>query len=150
MVHDPGGVYGLCRPRASVSPPTGLRRARLPPGARASAPVRVPDALVVFGITGDLAFKQIFPALYAMMAKRHMMEFGTTEEQMAMVAVKNHHNGACEITLYEKSTVQDVFKAFKIPEDIPKIILINGVQKSAADSLHDGDTLSVFPPIAGG
>ncbi len=35
-----------------------------------------------------------FPALYAMMARRHMIEFGTTEEQMAQVAVKNHHNGA--------------------------------------------------------
>jgi len=35
-----------------------------------------------------------FPGLYALMARRHMYEFGTTEEEMAMVAVKNHHN-AC-------------------------------------------------------
>ena len=35
-----------------------------------------------------------FPGLYALMARRHMYEFGTTEEQMAMVAVKNHRN-AC-------------------------------------------------------
>ncbi len=35
-----------------------------------------------------------FPGLYALMARRHMYEFGTTEEQMAMVAVKNHQN-AC-------------------------------------------------------
>ncbi|MFN4133008.1 MAG: thiolase domain-containing protein [Candidatus Hadarchaeales archaeon] len=35
-----------------------------------------------------------FPSIYALMARRHMYEFGTTEEQMAMVAVKNHHN-AC-------------------------------------------------------
>ena len=33
-----------------------------------------------------------FPALFALMARRHMHEFGTTEEQMALVAVKNHHN----------------------------------------------------------
>ncbi|MFH1390970.1 MAG: thiolase domain-containing protein [Candidatus Diapherotrites archaeon] len=33
-----------------------------------------------------------FPALYALMARRHMEEFGTTEEQMAVVAVKNHKN----------------------------------------------------------
>lgn len=33
-----------------------------------------------------------FPGLYALMARRHMYEFGTTEEQMAMVAVKNHQN----------------------------------------------------------
>ncbi len=64
--------------------------------------------------------------------------------------LKDHQNGVVEVTLQEKATVQDVFATFKIPEDIPKIILINGVQKSASDSLHDGDTLSVFPPIAGG
>jgi len=35
-----------------------------------------------------------FPGLYAMMARRHMHEFGTTEEQLSQVAVKNHKNGA--------------------------------------------------------
>jgi acetyl-CoA C-acetyltransferase len=34
------------------------------------------------------------PPLFAMVAKKHMKEFGTTEEQMAMVAVKSHRNGA--------------------------------------------------------
>ncbi len=34
-----------------------------------------------------------FPAVYAMMARRHMLEYGTTEEHMAQVAVKNHANG---------------------------------------------------------
>ncbi len=35
-----------------------------------------------------------FPGLYAMMANRHMHEYGTTREQLAQVAVKNHHNGS--------------------------------------------------------
>jgi len=39
-----------------------------------------------FGVT--------FPGLYAMIAKRHMHEFGTTKEDLARVAVKNHQNGA--------------------------------------------------------
>lgn len=34
------------------------------------------------------------PALFAMMARRHMEEFGTTREQLAMVAVKNRGCGA--------------------------------------------------------
>lgn len=34
------------------------------------------------------------PALYAMMARAHMAEFGTTREQLAAVAVKNHAHGA--------------------------------------------------------
>ena len=32
------------------------------------------DALVFFGATGDLAYKKIFPALYAM-AKRNKLDF---------------------------------------------------------------------------
>jgi len=34
-----------------------------------------------------------FPALYAMIARAHMESFGTTEEQLAWVAVKNHRHG---------------------------------------------------------
>lgn len=35
-----------------------------------------------------------FPGIYALMAKRHMLEYGTTEEQLASVAVKNHQNSS--------------------------------------------------------
>ncbi len=35
-----------------------------------------------------------FPGLYALIARRHMYEYGTTREQLAKVAVKNHRNGA--------------------------------------------------------
>jgi len=49
-------------------------------------------------MASDFPFEQwhgiTFPGLYALMATAHMHKYGTTEEQMAMVAVKNHHNGA--------------------------------------------------------
>ncbi|MFZ5631544.1 MAG: thiolase family protein [Bacillota bacterium] len=35
----------------------------------------------------------VMPALYALKANEHMQRYGTTREQMAMVAVKNHLNG---------------------------------------------------------
>ncbi|KPL19093.1 MAG: acetyl-CoA acetyltransferase [candidate division Zixibacteria bacterium SM23_81] len=35
-----------------------------------------------------------FPGLYAMMAHRHMYDYGTTREQLAQVAVKNHQHGS--------------------------------------------------------
>ena len=35
-----------------------------------------------------------FPGLYAMIARAHMEAFGTTEEDLAWVAVKNHRHGA--------------------------------------------------------
>lgn len=50
------------------------------------------------GVSGDTEWERLagltFPGVYAMMAVRHMQEFGTTREQMAAVAVKNHRNGA--------------------------------------------------------
>ena len=35
-----------------------------------------------------------FPGLYAMIARAHMHRYGTTREQLASVAVKNHRNGS--------------------------------------------------------
>ena len=35
-----------------------------------------------------------FPALFAMIARRHMYQYGTRREHLAAVAVKNHSNGA--------------------------------------------------------
>jgi len=35
-----------------------------------------------------------FPSLYAMMARRHMYEYGTTREQLAMFSVINHENAS--------------------------------------------------------
>jgi acetyl-CoA C-acetyltransferase len=44
--------------------------------------------------SGEVRVGATFPALFAMIARRHMHQFGTTREQMAAVAVKNHANGA--------------------------------------------------------
>ena len=45
--------------------------------------------------TGDLEVRlgDIFPGYFGFAAQRHMKEFGTTLEQLAMVSVKNHANG---------------------------------------------------------
>lgn len=58
--------------------------------------------------------------------------------------------GLCYVDLNEGSTVDCVLKLLNIPEGIPKIILINGQQKCRDDRLNENDTLSIFPPIAGG
>ena len=44
--------------------------------------------------SGEVRVGATFPALFAMIARRHMYQYGTTREQMAAVAVKNHQNGA--------------------------------------------------------
>jgi acetyl-CoA C-acetyltransferase len=45
-------------------------------------------------MSGEGRVGATFPALFAMIARRHMFEFGTTREHLAAVAVKNHANGA--------------------------------------------------------
>lgn len=46
----------------------------------------------------DRAWEGLFgaslPSLFAIMARKHMHEYGTTREQLGQVAVKNHYNGA--------------------------------------------------------
>jgi molybdopterin converting factor small subunit len=46
--------------------------------------------------------------------------------------------------------VQDILSRLKIPEEIPKIILVNGIHGKKDQILKEGDVMSVFPPVAGG
>lgn len=50
------------------------------------------------GVSGDTEWERMagltFPGTYALMAQRHMHEYGTTEDHLAAVAEKNHANGA--------------------------------------------------------
>ena len=56
---------------------------------------KVTEILAGAGDTcGEVRAGATFPALFAMIARRHMYQYGTTREQMAAVAVKNHENGA--------------------------------------------------------
>jgi len=49
-------------------------------------------------MASDFPFEQwqgmTFPGLYALMATAHMHDYGTTEKDLAMVAVKNHYHGS--------------------------------------------------------
>jgi len=55
----------------------------------------------------------IFPALYALMAQRHFHDYGTTEEHLAKIAVKNHKNALNNpVAQFKKEiTVEDVLNS---------------------------------------
>jgi acetyl-CoA C-acetyltransferase len=56
---------------------------------------KVTEILASAGDTcGEVRAGATFPALFAMIARRHMYQYGTTRQHMAAVAVKNHANGA--------------------------------------------------------
>ena len=65
-------------------------------GAEKMTEISTAEASFALGGAGDqeteLFHGATFPALYALLARAHMRKFGTTEEQMAQCAVKNHKN----------------------------------------------------------
>ncbi len=56
-----------------------------------------PEMTRIFGSASHRQYEQptgiTFPGVFALFTKRHMHEYGTTEEHLAHVAVKNHANG---------------------------------------------------------
>jgi len=56
-----------------------------------------------------------FPAIFGLMATAHMHKYGTTEEHMAMVAVKNHHHGC----LNPKAQMQTEITVKQVMESKP-------------------------------
>ena len=54
------------------------------------------------------------------------------------------------IEVPQGSTVDQVTRRLGIPDEMPRILLVNGRDADPADPLHEGDSLSVFPPLAGG
>jgi acetyl-CoA C-acetyltransferase len=57
-----------------------------------------PEVTEYLAMASDYPFEQwhgiTFPGLFALMATAHMHKYGTTEKQMAMIAVKNHYHGS--------------------------------------------------------
>jgi acetyl-CoA acetyltransferase len=65
----------------------------------------------------DLGFEQwnglTFPSIYAMMAVAHMKKYGSNEKDLALVAVKNHHNATMnpKAHLQKEISVEDVLNS---------------------------------------
>lgn len=75
----------------------GLADTVLVTGVEKMTDVDGADATYALGTAADADWEGFhgvtFPGLYAMLARIHMQTYGTTREQLAMVAVKNHANG---------------------------------------------------------
>ena len=78
------------------------------------------DALEVISMAADRPFEQwngvTLTALNALAAREHMRKYGTTENQLAMVAVKNHQNALSNPKAYLQKaiTVEDVLASRQI------------------------------------
>jgi sulfur carrier protein ThiS len=63
-------------------------------------------------------------------------------------------DNALTLDLEEGTTVQQVIERFALPEKSCKLVLVDGSfvppNERATRALKDGETLAIWPPIAGG
>ena len=56
-----------------------------------------------------------------------------------------------QISLEEGATIEALIHHLKIPLEMAQMVLVNGEQtREFARPLAEGDTVSIFPPVAGG
>ena len=55
-----------------------------------------------------------------------------------------------QIDVHEHETVQALMQVLGVPNDLPRIVLVNGQHAGEGRLLADGDVVSVFPPLIGG
>ncbi len=139
---------------------------------------RVAEILASAGdLSGEIKVGATFPALFAMIARRHMHQYGTKREHLAAVAVKNHANGAKNpyahmkkvitveqalagkpvaepLTLYDCSLVSDGAAAVLLAplecaaEFTGKPVKVFGIaQTSDHVALDQKDDITTFPAI---
>ncbi len=140
---------------------------------------KVAEILAAAGDTcGEMLAGATFPALFAMIANRHMHEYGTTRRQLAAVAVKNHANGALNpdahlrkaitleqalngkpvaspLTVFDCSLVSDgaasiVLMPLEMARDrVAKPVAVRGVaQTSDHVALDRKESITTFPAVS--
>ena len=55
-----------------------------------------------------------------------------------------------QMEVHEHDTVQALIQVLGVPDELPKIVLVNGQHASENSVLTNGDIVSVFPPLIGG
>jgi acetyl-CoA C-acetyltransferase len=139
---------------------------------------RVAEILAGAGdLAGEIKAGATFPALFAMIARRHMYQYGTRREDLAAVAVKNHANGAKNpyahmrkvitleqalagklvaepLTVYDCSLVSDgaaavlLAPAERASEFTTRPVMVAGIaQTSDRVALDEKEDITTFPAV---
>lgn len=76
--------------------------------------------------------------------------FATLADYLPPDAVRNQAN----LSLNDAQTVGEVIAAHRLPEKLVHLVLLNGAfvapELRNTQALKEGDTLAIWPPIAGG
>ena len=93
-------------------------------GAERVLNVSTAESTEYFAYASDAVWEQplglTFPGVFALIARAHMQKHGTTEEQMAAVAVKNHRHGALnpKAQFQKPITIEQVLKSAYVADPL--------------------------------
>ena len=115
---------GLALRQAYLAVASGAHDIVLASGLEKMTDVDGNAATYALGTAADQEYESFhgvtFPGLYAMMARVHMERYGTTREQLAQVAVKNHEHGSMnpKAQFPQKVTLEQVMNAAQIADPL--------------------------------
>jgi len=102
------------------------------------------EATYALGTAGDQEYEGYigitFPGLYALIASAHMEKYGTTREQLAMVAVKNHRNGS------KNSLAQFPFE-ITVDSVLNSVMVADPLRILDCSPITDGAAAAVLCPV---
>ncbi len=93
-------------------------------GAERVLNVPTADSTEYFAYASDATWEQsiglTFPGVFALIARAHMTKYGTTEAQMAAVAVKNHRHGVLnpKAQFQKEITIEQVLKSAYVADPL--------------------------------
>jgi len=102
----------------------GLADVVLVGGAERVLNVSTSESTEYFAYASDATWEQpaglTFPGVFALIARAHMTKYGTTEEQMAHVAVKNHRHGTLnpKAQFQKEITLEQVMKSAYVADPL--------------------------------
>src|SRR3989475_5366492 len=85
---------------------------------------RSPESTEYFAYASDAVWEQTlgltFPGVFALIARAHMQKHGTSEAQMAAVAVKNHKHGTLnpKAQFQKEITLEQVLKSAYVADPL--------------------------------
>lgn len=126
---------GLAIRQAYMAVASGLHDIVIAAGAEKVTDVE--DPMEILSSSVDMEWENFvggsLPALYAIIARMHIEQFGTTEEDLALVSVKNHKNGAMnpKAQFRTEIRVEDVLKSPYVAEPL-KLLDCASVSDGAA------------------